>query len=66
MCMYGMVFVLVLKNALLDYCTSMSEMEQNDMKSSSICLCGFKLHGCVKKEEEKGEKVIFGTLQFHM
>ena len=30
------------------------------MKSSSICLCGFKLHGCIKKEEG-GEKAIFGA-----
>ena len=52
---------------LLDHCTSTSETEQNDMKSSSRCLCGFELHGCVKKEEEEeGEKAIFGTLRFRM
>ena len=35
------------------------------MKSSSICLYGFELHGCVKKEEEEGgENAIFSTLQF--
>ena len=38
---------------LLDHCTSTSETEQNDMKSSSKCLCGFELHGCVKKERTR-------------
>ena len=43
-------------------------MEQNDMKSSSRCSCGFEVDGCIKKEEEEeeeeGEKAIFSTLRF--
>ena len=38
---------------LLDHCTSMSETEQNDMKISSKCLCGFELHSYVKTEEDQ-------------
>ena len=38
------------ESKLLDHCTFTSETEQNDMKSGSKCLCGFELHGCVKKE----------------